>query len=534
MLNKVGKNPLVSIIMPFFNGELFIRESIESVMNQTYHNWELLLVDDGSSDKSTQIAKDFVGHYPENIYYYDHNDHHNLGVPVSRNLGLRHAKGKYVAFLDSDDVWLPHYLERQIADLESFPEAGMVYGPAKIWHGWTGKLEDMNCDRIQELAIKPDTLYRPLHLLSHFIRNKGATPCPSASLLRRSVIEQLGGMEEAFSLYEDQALFAKVCIESPIFVSGQCIMKYRRHPQSLCVIGDNTRQSYTERHAFLRWLEAYLSEIKIRDIHLLATLKQELFPYRHPTLYQLIKKKGVKSFMSSMISLATPKPLKREIRKYFHFLAILKARVRLTLKPEALSTKWGFDRGLPIHRFYLEQFLKEYSSDIQGHCLEFQGDSYTTRFGGAGVTKLDILHIDDSNPKATIIADLTQPNEIPDNSFNCIICTHVLHMIFDFNKAITEIHRILKPGGILLVAVPHISMCGENTHEIWRFTPEGLQMALARVFGKVNVGINAYGNSLTAAGELRGLVAHEFTKRELRCHDLRFAIEVCARASKKT
>lgn len=206
--------------------------------------------------------------------------------------------------------------------------------------------------------------------------------------------------------------------------------------------------------------------------------------------------------------------------------------MRITQNVSPLSNKWGFDRGLPIHRYYLEQFLHEFSFDIHGHCLEFQGDSYTIRFGGSRVTKLDILHIDDSNPKATIVADVTKPTGITDNYFDSIICTHVLHMILDLDKAIAELMRILKPGGILLVAVPHISMCGEKTHEVWRFTPEGLQMVLARAFGKDNVRIKAYGNSLTAAGDLRGLVTHEFTQKELDYHDPRFAIEVCARAVK--
>ncbi|MGC2062962.1 MAG: methyltransferase domain-containing protein, partial [Thermodesulfovibrionales bacterium] len=110
---------------------------------------------------------------------------------------------------------------------------------------------------------------------------------------------------------------------------------------------------------------------------------------------------------------------------------------------------------------------------------------------------------------------------------------HVLHIIFDFDKAISEIHRILKPGGVALVATPHISMYKPEFRECWRFTPYGLQGALTKSFGAEQVTMRAYGNSLTAAGEIRGLVVHEFTRSELEYHDIRFPVEVCARAFKK-
>jgi SAM-dependent methyltransferase/glycosyltransferase involved in cell wall biosynthesis len=211
----------------------------------------------------------------------------------------------------------------------------------------------------------------------------------------------------------------------------------------------------------------------------------------------------------------------------------IKARARLGVGLEPLSYLWGFDRGLPVHRYYLEQFLREFGRDIRGHCLEFQNPGYANRFGGSAVKSLDILHVDDTNPLATIVADLTKPNTIPSDQFDCIVCTHVLHIIAELDKAVSELHRILKPGGVLLVSVPHISMCDPAFHEIWRFTPEGLNLVLAKSFGSA-VTVRAYGNSLTAAAELRGLVASEFDQATLNYHDPRFAVEICARAYKST
>lgn len=209
-------------------------------------------------------------------------------------------------------------------------------------------------------------------------------------------------------------------------------------------------------------------------------------------------------------------------------------RTRLSIGMKPLSFAWGGDRGQEIARFYIEElFLCEFAKDIQGHCLEFSADQYTSRFGKKHcITKIDILNVEDGLPRTTIQADLTKPNDISDNTFDCIICTHVLHLVYDFEKVIAELHRILSPGGVLLVAVPQVSMCSVSWGEFWRFTEAGLRAALARSFDDKNITMRAYGNSLTSAGEIRGLAAHEFTKRELHHHDPRFAVEICAWAMK--
>ena len=142
----MNSKPLVSSIVIFLNAEKFIEEAIESIFAQTYNNWELLLVDDGSTDDSTQIALRYAERYPTRVRYLEHPGHQNCGMGASRNLGVRHAKGEYIALLDSDDVWLPHKLQQQVAILDSHTEAGMVYGLSQYWHSWTGKPEDAHRD----------------------------------------------------------------------------------------------------------------------------------------------------------------------------------------------------------------------------------------------------------------------------------------------------------------------------------------------------------------------------------------------------
>lgn len=227
----------------------------------------------------------------------------------------------------------------------------------------------------------------------------------------------------------------------------------------------------------------------------------------------------------------------RSIRRVYRSLCdcaavpLLRARLGIGLQP--LSDRW-FSRGLPVHRYYVEQFLSANGSDIHGHCLEFQEDSYTSRFTHGGITRLDILHkeMDAHGSRATIYADLTRDNDIASVAFDCIICTYVLHVVDDLSRFTKELHRILRPGGVLFVAVPNITVAYPEFPELWRFTPTGLGRLLENAFGVGNVRTSSYGNSLTCAGELRGLAVPDFTRAELDFNDVRFGLVTCARAVK--
>ncbi|HZM28203.1 MAG TPA: glycosyltransferase family A protein, partial [Gemmatimonadales bacterium] len=157
----VTGNPRVSVVVPFWNAKPFIEEAIRSVLDQTFADWELLLVDDGSTDGSTQIALQYVERLPEKLRYFEHEHHQNRGVAASRNLGVRQGRGGYIAFLDADDVWVSNKLARQLAILESERNAAMVCGPSLFWYSWTGKAEDIARDFVKDLRISPAGLIRP-------------------------------------------------------------------------------------------------------------------------------------------------------------------------------------------------------------------------------------------------------------------------------------------------------------------------------------------------------------------------------------
>lgn len=287
----MNTQPLVSVVIIFLNAEKFLEEAIESVFAQSYQHWELLLVDDGSTDGSTPLALGYAERHPDCVRYLEHADHQNVGASASRNLGIGHARGEYLALMDADDVWLPHKLAEQVAIFLSQPAAGMVYGNALYWYSWTGELADLERDYTPVLGDQLDTLIAPPQLLYLFLQQKFHVPCPCTIMVRREVIARRGGFEEAFrgifQLYEDQVFYAKVCFQEPVFVASACWAKYRRHPDSCVATVRAAGRQHAARYFYLDWLERYLAARGGRATAIWPTLQTQLRPYRHPILHYL-------------------------------------------------------------------------------------------------------------------------------------------------------------------------------------------------------------------------------------------------------
>jgi glycosyltransferase involved in cell wall biosynthesis len=290
-------SPRVSVITIFLNAERFIREAVDSILAQTFENWELLLVDDGSTDASTAIALQYARQDPRRVRYFQHPGHQNRGMSTSRNLGLEHAQSEYVAFLDSDDVWLPEKLDRQVALLDSLPAAAMVYGPTQHWYSWTGKAADRNRDSMRKLGVPTNTMVPPPALVTLFLARRAWTPATCGVLIRRAAIERIGGFEDRFQgMFEDQAFFYKLCLGDPVFIESGCWDRYRQHPDSWCETARKRGEyqpGYRPNHArkvFLNWVEEYLTVQEVTDPELWRLLRRELWPYRHPIIYQLLAK----------------------------------------------------------------------------------------------------------------------------------------------------------------------------------------------------------------------------------------------------
>jgi SAM-dependent methyltransferase len=199
-----------------------------------------------------------------------------------------------------------------------------------------------------------------------------------------------------------------------------------------------------------------------------------------------------------------------------------------------LSDSWGFDRGTPVDRFYIEQFLERHRQDIHGRVLEIRDSTYTDRFGSA-VVQRDVLDINRDNPHATIIADLAAATTIPDNQFDCFVLTQTLQFIYDVRGALGHIARILRPGGVLLLTVPSVSRVAPRyglETDYWRFTTASCTTMLNEAFGTGQATVESYGNVLAGLAFLAGMAREELSSRELEAHDPFFPLLVAARAVK--
>jgi glycosyltransferase involved in cell wall biosynthesis len=288
--------PLVSIIIPFYNtSKKFIQEAIESVFAQTFGHWELFLVDDGSTGDCTEIAKYYADDYPERVTYLKHPGHQNRGVSATRNLGIEHAKGEYLAFLDSDDIWLPKKLEQQLAIMIPRTEVGMIYGRSQYWWSWSNNPKEQVPDRVQEHGISSNVIIDPPALLQFFIKGKTAIPVISSVMVRHEVAEHIGGFEEVFggdsnNQYHDQTFYAKVCLEFPVFVSNKCWDRYRQLPDSMCAVSKEKGPFEVEHMNYLDWLANYLSRRGFRATEIWKALKMEQTLRHHWKIGRPIKR----------------------------------------------------------------------------------------------------------------------------------------------------------------------------------------------------------------------------------------------------
>jgi SAM-dependent methyltransferase len=204
------------------------------------------------------------------------------------------------------------------------------------------------------------------------------------------------------------------------------------------------------------------------------------------------------------------------------------------LKP--VSRIFGLDRGQPIDRYYIEAFLASEVSAIQRHILEIGDNAYTMRFGANRVDVSDVLHAEPGNPNATIVGDLAKGEGIADNTFDCIIFTQTLHCIYNVDDVVSVLHRILKPGGVVLATVPGISQISrydmDRWGDFWRFTTRSAQRLFETHFGTGAVEVRSWGNVLTACCFLQGLSLEELTTAALTYSDPDYQVIITIKATK--
>lgn len=268
---------MVSVITCFLDAGKYLAESIESVLGQTYENWELILVNDGSSDDCAAIAAKYVVKYPEKIIYLTHPGAVNKGLSPSRNLGIANAKGRYVCFLDADDIFLPNKLRDQVMVMEKNAEADLLMEATMYWYSWNDPDAEDICVGVgaEEGIYTPTTLLTMLYPLG-----TGQAPCVSSLMVRLQSLHSIGLFSDAFigpkTLFEDQAFLCQYYLKGKVYVSDLCNSKYRQREDS-CVSSVKRQGLYREiRLAYFVYLRQKMKQLGFKGSPLLRMVNREI------------------------------------------------------------------------------------------------------------------------------------------------------------------------------------------------------------------------------------------------------------------
>jgi SAM-dependent methyltransferase len=220
---------------------------------------------------------------------------------------------------------------------------------------------------------------------------------------------------------------------------------------------------------------------------------------------------------------------RRTARRLIQWPPIGHVRLGALDRTRPVDSNYGWDRGTPVDRFYIDDFLTTHVRDVRGRVLEVGGDDYTVRFGGDRVTRSDVLHAPPGNAEATIVADLADAPGIADGSFDCVIATQTLQYVYDLRAAVATIDRILAPGGVALITVPGIAKIARPEAELygdyWRFTTDSVRELFP------GADIRSYGNVLAATAMLHGLAAEEIGAGRLDDRDPDYEVVIGVRAA---
>jgi glycosyltransferase involved in cell wall biosynthesis len=524
---------LISVVIPCYNHGHFLPEALASVLSQPYPSIEVVIVDDGSTDNTRQIA----AAYPQATYVHQENQ----GLAAARNTGIRHSTGNYVVFLDADDWLCADALAINARYLQQHPEAAYVAGAHTLFFEDDGKHEH----RIP--AIPNDPYQR---LLSH----GNYIGMIAAVMFQRWVFADCL-YDARLRRCEDYELYLRISRKYPTLQHQAIIAGYRKHAAALSanvplmletalrvldsqkplLRNDAEQQAYQAGRKHWKthyWFVARQKEAYSPNGAAGHSTQQDMDMAPSSTSWSFRRYLGQRgSRLNESIKSRIPRVgfialHKLGIIKYF-YPRVGKVALGDFDRTLPFCHEFGYNRGGPLDRYYIENFLRAESSSIQGRVLEIGDNDYTVRFGGAQVTKSDVLHVDPSNKHATFIGDLSNAPSIPDDCFDCIILTQTLHLIYDFAGALRTCHRILKPGGVLLLTAPGITPIDRGDWKetwYWSFTDKALRLMMREAFQEAHVDVKSFGNVLAATAFLYGMGLPELSREKLDFYDPQYQV----------
>lgn len=531
--------PLVSIIIPCFNHGQYLSEAIDSCLRQTYSKIEIIIVDDGSTDNTRDVSKN----YANVIYLYQK----NKGLSAARNTGIKNSMGDFLVFLDADDLLFEDAVAYNIEYLIKETQLAFVSGAHQV-----STIDNIKIKTIRENVASDhfQTLLKRNYIGMH-----------ATVMFRRKVFDEIL-YDSTLKACEDYDLYLRIAQKYPIAHHRKVLSVYRMHQENM---SNNISLMLS---TVLKVLDRQKDNLSTKEeILALQEGKKNFTKYYKKLLYDQFKNSPNPSkyilflFDSNFISILYKK-IKANLMGRFKNYRFLKNIIPLKGKRilfnlgiykgfvppikhvklgdfkrlNPFSKNFGYDRGGPIDRYYIEKFLAKSSDSIFGRALEIGDNDYTLRFGKEKVKTSEILHINDTNPKATIIGDLSEAPHIEDNSFDCILLTQTLHLVYDYQSVIKTCYRILKPGGTLLLTVPGITPIdyGEWGYTwYWSFTGQAMKKIMAEHFPQSLLDINTYGNVYAATAFLYGMGLPEINKDMLDFHDPSMQVIVTVKAIKE-
>lgn len=476
--------------------------ALESIERQTRPAAEIVVVDDGSSDIYTRQVLAGLERGGTRVVQAG-----GRGAAAARNLGAQLTTSEYLVCLDGDDTLEPGYFEAAAARLDAEPDLDFVSCTMRAFEGASYVWSPAAPTFVEAIAT-------------------GGVPHAS-TMLRRRVWEAIGGFDESLRSFELLDFWASI-IEAGYrgAILDEPLLNYRVRA------GSGYRRSIRP--------ETYLSRLRhFYAKHHAAVERHGLELIQGKEAFLVSQQEYTRSLESRTASLeAELGGLRHEIADA---VAALESRGLSRVdwgdlrRVQPISQHWGWDRGKPVDRHYIDGFLETHRADVRGSVLEVRDPVYTQRFGGDAVTAGDVIDIDPGNGMATVIADLRHADAIPEATYDCIILTQTLQLIDDIPAVLAECARILRPGGVLLATVPSVIRVDDEgglDGDFWRLTEASARKLFAEVFPIDAFEVTAYGNVMTCAAFLYGLSVEEMAPADLDHADPIFPVVIAIRAVK--
>ncbi|MCL2074549.1 MAG: glycosyltransferase [Marinilabiliaceae bacterium] len=526
--------PKVSIIIPTYKRPNYLIKTLENIHQQTFKDFEVIVVDDGTpGDENAQICAQF----PKVVYKKIDN---SGGPMIPRNTGFKIAKGEYIALIDDDDLWVNDKLEQQVKILDENRDFGVVHGCCKEIDNQgneTGKIHGKINDFKRKHGYVFDDMIGNFTLMTPTV------------FFRKELLEKVGYFKETMhAAGEDMEFYCRLAFYSKLYFIEEPIAFYRFHNQNIS--NDTEKIGYNYLPLELFFIVKDLKEKGLISNKQFKLMRKRLL-YRQATFFSITRKSEIVKANCKKIYKwywTIPKiilPLlfynkkNNRLKRVSHLLKKISVKFKNSLRllfgkhtiftvtdlfrVTPLSTCFGFDRGKPIDRYYIEKFLYDNRQYFKGRILEVAQDWYSSKYAALNKTNdekpiIETLHLDGTEKKVTIVGDLTNLQTLPENRYDCFVCTQVLHVIYDVSAALEGAYKLLKEGGVFLATTTGISqICRgdmDRWGDYWRFTNKSLELLFQKTQFK-EVEIVPMGNVLAACAFLQGLALEELPKKEL-------------------